>query len=41
MGADQPRINKLLKGNIDLFTIDALVKMLDKVGVKMELKRVV
>ena len=39
MGVDQPRINKLLKGRIELFTIDLLVKMLERVGIRMELKK--
>ena len=39
MGVDQPRLNKLLRGKIDLFTIDALVQMLGQVGIHIELKR--
>lgn len=39
MGVDQPRISKLLKGHIDLFTIDILIQMLERVGVHMILKR--
>ena len=39
MGVDQPRISKLLQGHIELFTIDILVKMLERVGIHMELKR--
>ena len=40
MGVDQPRINKLLRGKINLFTIDALIKMLERVDIHMRLKRV-
>ena len=30
MGVDQPRINKVLSGHIELFTIDKLVTMLER-----------
>ena len=39
MGVDQPRISKLLQGHIELFTIDVLIKMLERVGIHMQLKR--
>ena len=38
LGIDQPRLNKLLKGRIDLFTIDRLVEMLAKVSVNVKLE---
>ena len=37
MGVDQPRINKLLHGQIELFTIDKLVTMLERAGVHVSL----
>jgi predicted XRE-type DNA-binding protein len=39
MGVDQPRVSKLLQGHIELFTIDILIKMLERVGIHMQLKR--
>lgn len=39
LDVDQPRISKLLSGRIDLFTIDLLIQMLAKVGIKMVLKK--
>ncbi|WP_289022855.1 XRE family transcriptional regulator [Desulfobacter postgatei] len=36
MGVTQPRISDLMQGKIDLFTIDALVSMLEKIGVEVE-----
>lgn len=39
MRVDQPRINKLLKGQIELFTIDSLIQMLAAVGIIMKLKK--
>ena len=33
LGITQPRLNDLLQGKIQKFSIDALVKMLSKVGV--------
>jgi predicted XRE-type DNA-binding protein len=39
MGVDQPRISKLLHGQIELFTIDILIQMLERVGVHMVLKK--
>ncbi len=32
---DQPRLNKLLKGHIELFTIDKLVSLLSNVNIKV------
>ena len=37
LGVDQPRINKLLNGHIELFTIDKLVKMLEKVDIRVDI----
>ena len=39
MGVDQPRISKLLNGKIDLFTIDILVQMLERVDVHVTLAK--
>lgn len=36
-GIDQPRLSKLLKGRIDLFTIDKLISMLSNVDIKVTL----
>jgi predicted XRE-type DNA-binding protein len=36
MGVNQPRISDLVRGKIDRFTIDMLVNMLARVGLKME-----
>lgn len=38
LGITQPRLNALLKGRIDLFSLDALVNMLARVGMSVELK---
>lgn len=38
MDVDQPRINKLLNGHIELFTIDRLVTMLERTGIRVSLK---
>ena len=35
---DQPRLNKLLKGRIDLFTVDKLIALLSRVGIKVSVK---
>lgn len=37
MGIDQPRINKLLVGHIELFTIDKLVTMLERAKIHVTL----
>ena len=37
MGVDQPRINKLLSGHIELFTIDKLVVMLERAEIHVKL----
>ena len=36
MGVTQPRISDLMQGKIDLFTIDTLVSMLEKIGIEVE-----
>ncbi|MFN2358628.1 MAG: helix-turn-helix domain-containing protein [Desulfotignum sp.] len=36
MGVTQPRISDLMRGKIDLFTIDMLVSMLEKIGIDVE-----
>jgi predicted XRE-type DNA-binding protein len=38
LGITQPRLNALLKGRIDLFSLDALVNMLARAGIAVELK---
>jgi predicted XRE-type DNA-binding protein len=37
-GVDQPRMNKLLKGRIDLFTVDKLISLLARVNIKVSLR---
>jgi len=37
-GVTQPRINDLLRGKIDKFSLDALVNMLAKAGRRVELR---
>jgi predicted XRE-type DNA-binding protein len=36
-GVSQPRVSDLMRGKIDLFSIDALVNMLGKAGVRVTL----
>lgn len=36
LGINQPRLNDLLKGKIQKFGIDALVKMLSRIGVHVD-----
>lgn len=36
-GVSQPRISDLLRGKIDVFTIDSLINMLARAGVRVEL----
>ena len=38
LGITQPRLNQLLKGKIELFSLDALVKMLVNAGLHVELR---
>jgi predicted XRE-type DNA-binding protein len=38
LGVTQPRISDLVRGRIDLFSIDALVDMLAKLGVSVTLR---
>jgi predicted XRE-type DNA-binding protein len=38
LGVTQPRISDLVRGRIDLFSIDTLVEMLTRMGVAMTLK---
>jgi len=38
LGTTQPRFNDLLKGKIDKFSLDALVTMLARVGMRVEIK---
>jgi predicted XRE-type DNA-binding protein len=37
-GVSQPRLNDLLRGKIDKFSLDALVNMLGHAGMRVELK---
>jgi predicted XRE-type DNA-binding protein len=37
-GVTQPRINDVLRGKIDKFSLDALVNMLAKAGMRVELR---
>lgn len=36
-GVSQPRVSDLMRGKIDLFSIDALIEMLARAGVRVEL----
>ena len=36
LGITQPRLNDLLRGKIQKFSIDALVKMLSRIGIHVE-----
>jgi predicted XRE-type DNA-binding protein len=38
LGLTQPRLNDLLKGKIDKFSLDALVNMLAHAGMRVELR---
>ena len=38
LGVTQPRLNLLLKRKINLFSLDALVNMLSKAGMRVELR---
>ena len=38
LGVGQPRLNDLLRGKIDKFSLDALVNMLGHAGMRVELK---
>jgi len=35
LGVSQPRVSDLVRGRIELFSIDSLVKMLAKVGIRV------
>ena len=35
LGVSQPRVSALVRGKIDLFSIDTLVKMLSRVGLRV------
>ena len=37
LGVTQPRLNAVLKGRIDLFSIDALVNMASRAGLQVRL----
>ncbi len=37
-GVSQPRISDLVRGKIDRFTIDMLINMLSRVGIKVDIK---
>ena len=36
LGVDQPQVSRLLKGNIDLFTIDKLLVMLARIKLRVK-----
>lgn len=36
LGITQPRLNRLLKGNIDEFSLDALIALLEPAGLEIE-----
>ena len=38
LGITQPRLNQLLKGKLELFSLDALVRMLANAGLRVELR---
>jgi predicted XRE-type DNA-binding protein len=38
LGITQPRLNDLLRGKIDKFSLDALVNMLGRAGMRVEVK---
>lgn len=38
LGVTQPRLNDLLRGRIDKFSLDALVNMLDRAGLKLHVE---
>ena len=38
LGVTQPRISDLIRGKIDLFSIDALVNMLGRAGMRVQLR---
>lgn len=38
LGVTQPRISNLVRGRIDLFSIDSLVDMLARVGIKVSVE---
>jgi len=38
LGVTQPRISDLVRGKIDLFSIDTLINMLAKAGLHVDLK---
>ena len=37
-GVSQPRVSDLVRGKIDRFTIDMLINMLSRVGIKVDIK---
>jgi len=38
LGVSQPRVSDLMRGKIDLFSVDTLVNMLATAGMRVELK---
>jgi predicted XRE-type DNA-binding protein len=38
LGVTQPRISDLMRGRVDLFAVDRLLKMLAKAGLRVEVK---
>jgi predicted XRE-type DNA-binding protein len=40
-GVSQPRVSDLVRGKIELFTIDTLVSMLARIGIRVEVRATV
>jgi predicted XRE-type DNA-binding protein len=38
LGTSQPRVSDLVRGRLELFSIDALVEMLDRLGITVTLR---
>ncbi len=38
LGVTQPRISNLMRGKISLFSIDSLIELLTRAGVKLEIR---
>jgi len=41
LGVSQPRVSDLVRGKIELFSIDSLVDMLNRVGVRVDVRTTV
>ena len=38
LGVTQPRVSDIVRGNLDRFSLDSLVQLLDRLGITVELK---